>query len=174
MKYIVDANVPWLAGTPIDQIQDDQLDCALKCTKFIRNLLSSTSKAKIVLDTDWKILKEYESAFKYSGTQPGLATRFYEWACQCYRSSLDDCIKLHETEPDMFEEYPKDELLATFDPPDRKYIALANAHPDKPPIVEGSDCKWWGIKNALNKNGIRVQFISEKYIKMKYQQKIGL
>ena len=81
---------------------------------------------------------------------------------------------LDEIAPNEYKEYPDDKQLKEFDPPDRKYIALAYKHSENPPIVEASDSKWWGIKDALEKQGIDVIFIDEDYIKKKFEQKIGI
>jgi hypothetical protein len=46
-------------------------------------------------------------------------------------------------------------------------------HPAKPPILQGTDCKWWGWKEALADVGITVTFLSPEYAKAKYEEKIG-
>ena len=46
-----------------------------------------------------------------------------------------------------------------FDKSDQKFIAVAHAHPDKPVILQSSDSKWWGWKDALSEVGIDVQFL---------------
>ncbi len=45
---------------------------------------------------------------------------------------------------------------------------------ERPPIVEASDSKWWGIKEEMVKHRMEIYFIDEDYIKKKYQQKIRL
>ncbi len=50
---------------------------------------------------------------------------------------------------------------------DRKFVAVANAHPDKPPIMHATDSKWWAWKDALKDVGITVHFLCPDYVKAK-------
>ena len=59
-----------------------------------------------------------------------------------------------------------------FDLSDRKFIALANMHVEKPPIVEGTDGKWWGYVEAFGRYGITIQFLDEEYAQMMYRKKV--
>lgn len=56
-----------------------------------------------------------------------------------YGKDGQDFIHLDEIAPNEYKEYPDDKQLKEFDPPDRKYIALAYKHSENPPIVEASD-----------------------------------
>jgi hypothetical protein len=60
---------------------------------------------------------------------------------------------------DNFLEFPVDRALKNFDRSDRKFVAVALAHPERPPILQAVDSKWWGFKDALNRNGVRVEFL---------------
>lgn len=169
-KYIIDANVVLL--TNVSKIPKDQLICAQRCVRFLRDFMNNPD-ASLVLDAEGRILKEYRRAFDLE-SPPDMATSFCIWAYQHMSRNTEDFVNLKETKENEFESYPDSEKLKTFDPSDRKYIALAYNHCEKPPIVEGSDSKWWGIKEELRENGIEVHFIDEEYIKKKYTQKIGL
>lgn len=79
-KYIIDANVALLAGTPVSRIPVDQLECAKECVRFINDFINNP-KAKLVLDDEGRILKEYRNA-NVIGISPNLATRFCIWAHQ--------------------------------------------------------------------------------------------
>ncbi len=170
-KYIIDANVALLAGTPVSRIPADQLVCARECMRFIRDFINNP-ESRLVLDDEGRILKEYRNANNV-GEAPNLATMFSIWAHQHLAMESQDFIHLDEIAQNEYKEYPDDDQLKAFDPPDRKYIALAYKHPEKPPIVEASDSKWWGIKEALKKYKIELVFIDEEYIKKKFEQKIG-
>lgn len=50
-------------------------------------------------------------------------------------------------------------LQPQFDAPDRKFAAVANAHPDKPPIWQGADCKWLNWLPQLDAQGVKVEFL---------------
>lgn len=171
-KYIIDANVVLLSGTAVTDIPRDQLVCAKKCVDFIRRFMENPDMS-LVLDAEGRILKEYRGAYTL-GNSPNMATVFSIWVHQHMPRNAEDFISLKEVKENEFENYPNSKKLKKFDPPDRKYIALAYKHKDKPPIVEASDSKWWGIREDLEENGIEVYFIDEDYIKEKYMQKIGL
>jgi hypothetical protein len=72
-----------------------------------------------------------------------------------------------------YTQFPDHPELTDFDPSDRKFIAVANAHPDKPPILQATDSKWWGWKDALAEVGIDVCFLCPAYAESKYTKKIG-
>lgn len=74
---------------------------------------------------------------------------------------------------DSYDEFPSHENLKTFDLSDRKFVAVANAHPARPPILQATDSKWWGWKGALQEAGITVQFLCPNYARKKYKEKIG-
>lgn len=174
MKYIVDSNVPLLAGTPVSKIPHDQAEAARICNAFIKDLIENVD-SKIVLDASWEILREYGRAINVCGRGPNTGKIFYRWVCANIRHmDANDLVVLHKDDQNSFEEYPKHKGLKNFDPSDRKFIALANAHPEHPPIVQGTDCKWWGIRIALEECGIHVRFLCEAYIKQKFEQKIGI
>ena len=171
-KSIIDANVVLLSGTPIKDIPTDQLLCAKMCLEFIKKTMDDPDSS-IVLDAEGRILREYRGA-NGLGTSPNLATVFCIWVHQHMPKEAKDFLPLKEISENTFEIYPDSEVLKKFDPPDRKYIALAYCHEEHPPIIEASDSKWWGIREELNANGITVQFLDKDYIKRKYTQKIGL
>lgn len=171
-RYIIDANVVLLAGTPVRDIPKDQLLCMQKCIHFIKKFMNDP-EASLVLDAEGRILKEYRGAYSL-GENPNMAASFTIWVHQHMPKNAEDFIPLRELKENVFENYPDSDRLKSFDPPDRKYIALAYNHNKRPPIVEASDSKWWGIKDDLKNNGIDIFFIDEEYIKDKYLQKIGL
>lgn len=125
-KYIIDANVALLAGTNVKDIPVDQLVCARKCLDFINKFMHNP-QASLVLDAEGRILKEYRNANLLKGS-PNMATRFYIWACQNMPKQAEDFISLKEIDESVFLHYPDSEKLKKFDPPDRKYIALAYSH----------------------------------------------
>ena len=170
-KYIIDANVVLLAGTPVKDIPSDQLLCAQKCIKFINNFVTKADNM-LVLDAEGRIMKEYRGLYSLD-RDPNIATVFYRWACRNVPKNAEDFISLKEIAENEFESYPDSEQLKRFDPPDRKYIALAFQHKEHPPIVEANDSKWWGIREEMERCGLNIRFIDETYIKEKYAQKMG-
>ena len=71
---------------------------------------------------------------------------------------MTPCCKSKENE---FEEFPDDPALDEFDPDDRKFIAVALAHPEKPPILQAVDSQWWDFRNAFRRHGVTIEFICE-------------
>ena len=63
-----------------------------------------------------------------------------------------------------FEEFPDDPALADFDPDDRKFIAVACAHEDNPPILQAVDSKWRDFLDVLRENDVTVEYICEDYV----------
>lgn len=76
-------------------------------------------------------------------------------------------------DPRDFEEFPRDEALSGFDPSDRKFVAVSCAHSERPPILEATDSKWWGLWEALQRCGVDVRFLCPKDIKEIHERKGG-
>jgi hypothetical protein len=74
---------------------------------------------------------------------------------------------------DSYDEFPIHDRLNDFDKSDRKFVAAANAHANKPPILQATDSKWWGWKDALAEVGITVQFLCPEFVQAKYSGKMG-
>ena len=91
----------------------------------------------------------------------------HRWGPKCDRIEITKNNSSYNEFPDT----TKHPGLAHFDRSDRKFVAVANAHPDKPPILQATDSKWWGWKDALAEAGIKVHFLCECYIKTKYEEK---
>jgi hypothetical protein len=72
-----------------------------------------------------------------------------------------------------YEEFPSHAGLDDFDHSDKKFIAVSNAHPEKPPILQATDSKWWGWRKALKEVGITVLFICPRYSRRKFAEKMG-
>ncbi|MGH8498629.1 MAG: hypothetical protein ACRERV_07480, partial [Methylococcales bacterium] len=58
-----------------------------------------------------------------------------------------------------------------FDPPDRKFAAVANAHPDKPPVWQATDCKWLDWWSRLKKVGVTIEFLCPEDVYQFYRAK---
>lgn len=172
MIAIIDTNVIYKASIPISKLDGDDLDCAHKCVCFLDRFVKNHANI-LVLDRGRRILKEYINAYKeFKHMCPGYAIVFF-------RTAVGDKLGFHvddstEITPngDSFCEYPSDARLLNFDRSDKKFIALANAHASHPQIVEGTDSKWWGIKDVLAEHGISVLFVDEDYIRRKYEKKM--
>ena len=89
------------------------------------------------------------------------------------RWSLPDVDRVPITKHgESYDQFPLHDGLRDFDRSDRKFVAVANSHPQKPPILQATDSKWWGWKDALEEAGISVCFLCPKYIQAKYKEKM--
>jgi hypothetical protein len=73
-----------------------------------------------------------------------------------------------------FQELPPPIAGITYDPSDEKFLAVAAAHPERPPVLQAFDSKWWGWQDSLKACGVTVHFLCPDEIKAKYQEKMGV
>lgn len=165
---IVDTNVPLLANGK----GSASPSCVIHC---IRALLELKSDGRVVIDSRWRILSEYQNKLHSSG-QPGPGDAFLKWVL----SNLTNPRRCHQvpiTEKagvaDDFEEFPRRRELRGFDPSDRKFVAVAVADPEHPPILQGFDSKWWGFRAALAGCGVEVEFLCSEELESKFKKKMG-
>lgn len=170
-QCIVDTNVPKVANlaTNPDPDSDVPEECIKACFEAIAHV---TKKRGLVIDAGDEIFDEYRQQLSMSG-QPGIGDRFMKWVHD-NRWSLHDSQRVKITKnDDSYDEFPVHDGLKDFDRSDRKFIAVANAHADKPPILQATDSKWWRWKNALDEVGITVKFLCPEWVKAKYEEKMG-
>lgn len=170
-KVVVDTNVPKTANLALapDEIPAELIGCVLACVEAIEHVVKNRG---LVIDDGDEIYDEYRQQLSMKG-QPGVGDRFMKWV-------HDNRWALHESnrvtinkKGESYEQFPSHDGLNNFDRSDRKFVAVANAHPGKPAIVQATDSKWWGWKGALKEVGISVHFICPKYVKAKYTEKFG-
>jgi hypothetical protein len=168
-EQIVDTNVPVVANDK----DAARSECVLNCARALEELMLSGC---LVIDADWKILTEYMRNLKTNGAEPKIGDRFLKWVLtnksnpsRCTQIKLSTTLAAGVTHYDSF---PKHAELKMFDINDRKFLAIANTHPEHPPIMQAADCKWWGYRNAFKECGIRVIFLCEKEIEAKFKSKI--
>ena len=171
-KCLVDTNVPKMANRALqsdDNISPEEHACVLACIDAVEHVINNDC---LVIDNENKNFYEYLGQLSLSG-QPGMGDSFMKWVHDHCWGPKCDRIKItrNNSSYDEFPDTNKHPGLKNFDPSDRKFVAVANAHPDKPPILQATDSKWWGWKDALAKAGIEVHFLCECYIKAKYEEK---
>jgi len=167
MKCIIDTNVPCMANSadPTD-MTELEVNCAIRCSDFIKKFIDDKS-SKLVVDQGREIVGEYEKNISQTG-QPGMANLFLDWVYQYLcRMAVEDFIYINKTSENEYEEFPNHKGLKGFDPADRKFVAVAHAHPHHPVIIQGTDSKWWRFKEVLKACGIEIHFIDEEYMKSK-------
>ncbi len=157
MKVIVDTNVAIVANRKTPQAS---AQCVLRCTQTLREV---TTTGVLVIDDGWRIINEYKKNLQQSG-QPGVGDAFCKWVLTNWGNpSRCETVTLTpqpaSTDPTDFVEFPNDPALRTFDRSDRKYVAVALAHPETPPILNAIDTDWWHHREMLEGYGIKVNFL---------------
>lgn len=113
-----------------------------------------------MLDNRRAILDEYERRLGRPG-QTGVGDRFLKWVWTNHAN--EDRVRLVSITPSIdrtFEEYPDDDpALSSFDPDDRKFVAVALASGTSPNIVNATDTDWWTPRHALQRHGINIRFL---------------
>ena len=170
-KCLVDTNVPKNANlaTKPDPSSDVPDTCIEQCVLAVEHI---TTNGGLVLDDDGEIFAEYIANLSLRG-EPGVGNAFAKWV-QNNQWNVDKVDRVMITKNgESYDEYPDHDGLIQFDISDRKFIAAANTHPSKPPVLQATDSKWWGWQDALAKVGITVHFLCPDYAEAKYAEKIG-
>jgi hypothetical protein len=134
--------------------------CRIECAARLERV---QMEEQVVLDDRWFILGEYHNKLDPNG-KPTPGNLFVKWLLQ--RKAMPQHVSwvtitpTNSPEDTKFAEFPSDATLeAAFDPADRKFVAAANAHPEKPPILESADSKWLGWEPRLAAHGIRLEVL---------------
>lgn len=170
-KCLMDTNVPKTANLATQPDPDSNVSnaCVLACIEAVEHVIK---KRGLIIDAGNEIFDEYQQQLSMKG-QPGVGDRFMKWVHD-NRWSLPDSQRVTITRNgDSYDEFPTHDELNNFDRSDRKFVAVANTHKDKPPILQATDSKWWGWKDGLAEIGIAVQFLCPEYVKAKYAEKMG-
>lgn len=162
---VVDTNVILVANNAHADVSPE---CVLECVRRLEQLKRSGS---IAIDDAYRILGEYQHK-----TSPrkgkGVGDVFIKWVL----TKLGDAqrvqqVALTELAEDQFAEFPVPALEAAFDRPDRKFAAVANAHPAKSPIWQAADCKWLDWWPELKTEGVEVTFLCSDDVCRFYEKK---
>lgn len=167
---LVDTNVPKTANLSIQPMPNSDVSdaCVLSCIEAVEHVIKTRC---LIIDAGDEIFDEYRQQLSMKG-QPGVGDHFMKWVHD-NRWSLPDAQRVTITgNGDSYDEFPTHDCLKNFDKSDRKFVAVANAHADKPPILQATDSKWWGWRDALTKVGITVRFLCQEYVKAKYAGKM--
>jgi len=165
MKVVVDTNVLLVAN---DQHGDVSPDCVETC---VRRLLALQAEGVVVVDDGFRILGEYQRKARVSPAK-GVGDLFLKWLLRNAGNPRHvQSVSISEHAADHFDEFPDHDLQLEFDPPDRKFVAVANSHPDKPPIWQAADCKWLNWSAALAVTGISVDFLCTEDVCRFYEAK---
>ena len=148
-KWLVDTNVPITANLAVTPaaIGNELVDCVQACVETIERIVN---KGGLVMDEGNEIFDEYRDNLSLSG-QPGLGNVFMKWVHD-HSWNADKVTQVRITKnEDSYDEFPDHVGLRNFDPSDRKFVAVANAHPEKPPIVQATFCRSQNLALSLRK-----------------------
>lgn len=151
---IVDTNVPITAN---GQAEHASLACRLACIQGLRTI---RAQRRIALDESGLILLEYRQYLSPRG-QPGVGDAFFKWLWD-NQANRQICAKVSITytgDDQEFAEFPADPRLHSFDRSDRKFVAVARAHPDHPPIINAVDTDWHTYQQALADHHVGIEEI---------------
>lgn len=171
-KSVVDTNVPMTANlaTQPDADSDVPEVCISRCIEAVNHI---TKHGGLVLDDNGHIFKEYIDNMSL-GNRKHIGNAFLKWVHDNqWNTSKVERIRITE-EGHSFREFPAYQGLEHFDNSDRKFVAVAYTHPNKPQILQATDSKWWGWKDALAEVGVIVHFLAPDYVRVKYEEKMGL
>jgi hypothetical protein len=160
MHRIVDTNVLIVAnGRDCPQASPE---CILACVQKLREI---EQNGTLVLDDAWHIIREYTHKVSPSG-QPGLGDAFLRWVLtnQSNPQRIEK-VPITPLGDDEFAEFPNSPDLAGFDRSDRKFVAVALTHPQRPPICNAVDSDWRNFHNALLQTGVTVEFLCPSLLK---------
>lgn len=169
IKVILDANVPAKAAVSPAFCPESDLQIQEKCMSYIENLVNEKD-SKLVLDIGYEIMTEYRNNVCKDSNMGKI---FFRWLYDYYsRIDNNDHIKLEKNDNGQYKDYPYYDDTKDFDESDKKYIALANAHSEKPPIIEATDGKWMGYESVFLRYDISIEFLDRNYAQRVYEKKI--
>jgi hypothetical protein len=70
-----------------------------------------------------------------------------------------------------FDELPVPHDGTRYDPSDCKFLAVAAAHPDHPPILQALDSRWYGWVEALRACDVTIHFVCRDEIERLYRRR---
>lgn len=165
MKAVIDTNVLLVANGMHANVSTE---CVIKCVQYLQAMERS---GVTVIDNGFRILSEYQNKTKINPPK-GVGDVYLKWLLrEAGNPTRVEQVSLTEVSIDEFSEFPDAALQPVFDAPDRKFAAVANAHPDKPPIWQAADCKWLDWWQALQNKGVRVEFLCPEDACTFYQTK---
>jgi hypothetical protein len=153
MDLVIDTNVILVANSLHDDVSDE---CISRCVNRLREIMSS---GRVVIDDRHLVISEYMNKLNVkSGKLPGDV--FVKWLLRNLRNeNYVVQVTINETGESLFAEFANKQLERRFDPPDRKFVAVAMAHRDRSEILQAADCKWLDWWRDLEDDGVVVHFM---------------
>jgi hypothetical protein len=150
----------WWRNLKIEHQLDEE--CQLSCLEALENLVD---RGVVVIDAQGFILDEYMVYCSFEG-EPGVGDKFFKHVFDNQHVEgycLIVSITPRPGQPDNYIEFPNNPSLAGFDRSDRKFVAVSNACPNRPPICNATDSDWADYEAELNNVGIIVEQLCPHY-----------
>ncbi len=153
MHVVVDTNVILVAN---GSHADVSADCVIECVDRLEKLMKT---GKVVIDDAHRILNEYQNkTTPIRNKRPGDV--FVMWLLRNSANKKHvERVTLAESEPESFDDFPDRALQPSIDAPDRKFLAVAGAHPKRPTVWQATDCKWLDWWQPLKEAGVTIEFL---------------
>jgi hypothetical protein len=168
-RCVVDTNV---AATANGANPGTSLECVAASARALKAVMEH---GHVFIDDGGAIVAEYRRNLSARG-QPGPGDVFLKWLLT-HEWGGARVTRVQITpkpgDDEDFVELPPPPDGVAYDPSDRKFLAVAAADPEKPPILQSFDSKWWGWRSALGESGISVHFLCEEEIARKHEAKMG-
>lgn len=156
---VVDTNVPVTANGRASHVS---VRCQMACQTSILEITSG--RARLVLDDGFDIFEEYLGSLSLSG-QPGVGDQFLKWVHdRQFDQELCERVSLTPHAVRGYEEFPDDDVLAGFDPSDRKFAASARASQSHACVLNAVDSDWWDYEPLLAQHGIKVDQVCDDQV----------
>jgi hypothetical protein len=123
----------------------------------------------VFVDAGGRIVEEYRLNLRAKG-QPGPGDAFLRWILTYEWGGTRVTrvpITRRETDPEGYEELSTPPSGIDYDPSDTKFLAVSAAHPERPPVLQSFDSKWWGWRSA----GVPIHFLCPDEIAAKHAEK---
>lgn len=160
MAVVVDTNVAMVASRLTPHADERCVDAC------IRRLTTIKNQGGLLVDDLGQILREYTRSLGHSG-QPGAGHAFAKWAHD--HQAMPAKVRKVPVTPRTdgrwrrFDEFPDQANLSTFDPSDQKFVAVALASRENPPILNAVDSDWWQHLQLLQDAGVDVEFLCPQH-----------
>lgn len=162
---VVDTNVILVANGAHADVSPE---CVIACVEGLNKLMKS---GVLVVDDGFRILSEYLNKTSPRRSK-GVGDVFVQWVLRHNaQPNRVQRVTLTERAPDCYVEFPDSALEPRFDGPDRKFVAVAHAHADRPSIWQAADCKWLDWWPALRLCGVEVEFMCKEDVCRFYTRK---
>ncbi len=168
VRCVVDTNVA-VTSNGVDPGAEPS--CILSSAKALQAIMKT---GHLFIDHGGQIVAEYRATLSAKG-QPGPGDAFLKWVLTNEwggRRVTRVPLTAKHGDPSDFVELPAPPSEVRYDPSDRKFLAVAAAHAEHPPVLQSLDSKWWGWVAALKGAGVSIHFLCPEIAK-KHAEKMG-